>query len=157
MNRENRRWTDAEVAAADFAPRAPSPTGVGVGPGKRLSAGFQAKSLDRIKAERDQLVAAMLTQLGYVGLDRLFVREYKFHPERRWRLDLYCDSHRLAIELHGGIYSAGRHTRGEGFTKDREKMNSALELGIRVLEYTPKEIADGSALAQIERVIAAGR
>lgn len=110
-----------------------------------------------VKAESERLVLGLLYQLELVGLAGLFQREYKFHAERRWRLDLYSAKHRLGVELHGGVYSAGRHTRGEGFTKDREKMNAACEFGIRVLEYTPKEIADGSALAQIERMIGASR
>ena len=33
-------------------------------------------------------------------------------------------------------------------------MNAAVELGIRVLEYTPAALANGSALAQIERILA---
>lgn len=142
MNRQARRWAAQGALGADFSSKVPLTTGP-----------YQAFKKVSVKAESERLVLALLYQFELVGLSRLFQREYKFHPERRWRLDLYSAEHRLGVELHGGIYSAGRHTRGDGFTADREKMNAALELGIRVLEYTPKEISDGSALAQIERII----
>ena len=37
----------------------------------------------------------------------------------------------------------GRHTRGEGFTTDREKMNEAALLGWTVIEVTPEHIKSG--------------
>ena len=70
--------------------------------------------------------------------DRLPVptREYVFHPIRKWRFDIAWPSIKLAVELHGAVFAAGRHTRGVGITKDSEKMNAAIFLGWRVLVYT---------------------
>ncbi len=109
----------------------------------------------QFREQRERLALAMLKQLEYLNLASLFVREFKFHPQRKWRLDLYASAYQFGIELHGGIFSGGRHTRGSGFRDDREKMNAAVELGISVLEYWPQAIADGSAAAQVERIIAA--
>lgn len=109
--------------------------------------------LERLREERERFQLALLKQLEYVNLAQLFVREHRFHVERLWRLDLYCDSHKLGVELHGGIFAHGRHVRPAGFQNDRRKMNAAVELGIRVLEYWPQAIADGSACAQVERII----
>ena len=146
MTRQARRWTAQEASRA------------AIGADRYLTKGAPVELLKAQRSEeRERLASALLQQLSYVNLAYLFVREYSFHPDRKWRLDLYCDNHRLGVELHGGVFSGGRHTRGRGFTEDREKMNSAVEAGIRVLEYTPKEIADGSALAQIERIINKGR
>lgn len=51
--------------------------------------------------------------------------EYRFHPKRRWRAD-YCHvATKTIIELEGGIYSGGRHTRGQGYRNDCEKYNAA--------------------------------
>ena len=86
----------------------------------------------------------------------IFSREFVFHPSRKWRLDLFCHSYRVGVELHGGIFTGGRHVNPAGFIRDREKMNAATELGIRVLEYWPQAITDGSAIAQIQRVMQAG-
>lgn len=81
------------------------------------------------------------------------VREYRFHATRRWRFDFAWPSLGIAVEIHGGIHSGGRHTRGTGFEKDREKMNAAQLDGWRVFEFTPQMIRDGSAMLIIEGVL----
>lgn len=64
------------------------------------------------------------------------VREYRFQPPRRWRFDLAWPEQKIAIELEGGIWTGGRHTRGKGFEADCEKYNMAALMGWRVLRYT---------------------
>jgi hypothetical protein len=113
--------------------------------------------LTKLRIEREQLTLELLKQLEYANLAQFFVREYVFHPERKWRLDLYAQMMRLGVELHGGIWTQGRHVRGLGFAEDRVKINAAIEQGISVLEYTQAVISDGSALAQIERIFASKR
>jgi len=46
----------------------------------------------------------------------------------------------LAVEIEGGVYTQGRHTRGKGFEADCEKYNTAQALGWSVLRYTPQMI-----------------
>ena len=70
------------------------------------------------------------------------VKEFMFHPTRRWRFDYAYPDKKIAIECEGGIFVAGRHTRGMGFAKDCVKYNSATVLGWRVLRYTTKNIQD---------------
>jgi very-short-patch-repair endonuclease len=72
-------------------------------------------------------------------------REFRFQPGRKWRFDLACWPIKLAIELHGGTWSGGRHTRGAGFQRDREKMNAAQVLGWSVLEFTTDDVLQGRA------------
>ncbi len=62
------------------------------------------------------------------------VAEYTFHPHRKWRLDYYHAPTQTGIELHGGVWSEGRHTRGKGFLGDLDKMNAAQMQGITVLQ-----------------------
>lgn len=62
--------------------------------------------------------------------------EFQFHPARRWRFDFAWPAHCLAVELEGGTYSGGRHTRGAGYTADCEKYNAAVAQGWRVLRFT---------------------
>jgi very-short-patch-repair endonuclease len=112
-----------------------------------------ALSQIRARHEREKLVLGMLKQLEYLSCAHWFCREYRFDPIRRWRFDLYSPTHRLALELHGGIWKGGRHTTGSGFAADREKMNAAVEAGIRVLEYTTAEVNSGNAALQVERII----
>ncbi|WP_139121780.1 PDDEXK family nuclease [Piscirickettsia litoralis] len=70
----------------------------------------------------------------------LVEQEYRFHPKRRWRFDFAMPVYKLAVEVEGGAYSQGRHTRGKGFEADCEKYNAAAELGWRVLRYTPQQV-----------------
>lgn len=62
-------------------------------------------------------------QLERAGLE--FEREYRFHPERKWRFDFANPDLKLAFEVHGAIWTRGRHTRGYGFIGDCEKAAEA--------------------------------
>ena len=64
------------------------------------------------------------------------VTEYKFHPKRKWRMDVAWPDYRLCVELEGGVHNGGRHTRGAGFEADAEKYNAAAVMGWTVLRYT---------------------
>lgn len=72
--------------------------------------------------------------------------EYRFHPTRRWRFDFAWPDLLLAVELEGGTWASGRHTRGPGFEKDCEKMNEAAILGWHVLRFTTNMVDDGRAV-----------
>jgi hypothetical protein len=75
-------------------------------------------------------------------------REYKFHTQRRWRLDYYHAATRTAIELEGGLYSNGRHTRTAGFLGDIEKYNAATMHGIALLRLGTGQV-DPAHVAEI--------
>ncbi len=64
------------------------------------------------------------------------VEEYRFEPTRRWRADFAWPDSRVMVELEGGAWSGGRHTRGAGFEGDCTKYNRAVELGWKVFRYT---------------------
>lgn len=77
------------------------------------------------------------------------VRQFRFHPVRRWRFDLCWPDCKLAVEVDGGVWTGGRHVSGAGFTRDCVKLNEAVLLGWRVLRFTPAMVQDGSALQYI--------
>lgn len=81
------------------------------------------------------------------------VPEYRFAPPRRWRFDWAFIESRIAVEIEGGAWTRGRHTRGAGFIKDIEKYNAATVLGWRVLRCTPKQFEGGDVFALIEKLI----
>lgn len=81
-------------------------------------------------------------------------REYQFHPKRRWKFDFAWPDRMFAVEVEGGLYTNGRHTRGAGYEKDIEKYNEALLLGWRVLRVSPAQIRKGQALTWIIRAFA---
>lgn len=107
----------------------------------------------------DQLVE--LHQRGYKPDENCHVfpsifKEHRFHETRRWRFDFALHTRfidRWGIEIEGGAFIQGRHTRGAGFVKDLEKYNHAALLGWRILRFTPQQVLDGSAIAFIKRVL----
>ena len=102
--------------------------------------------------EPSQLVAELVQQLYAADLVPV-VTELRFHPERKWRFDLAWPDFKIAVEVHGGTWTGGRHTRGTGFEKDREKMNEAALLGWLVLEVTGDQVRSGQALGWIEKAL----
>jgi very-short-patch-repair endonuclease len=59
----------------------------------------------------------------------------------------------LAVELEGGTWSSGRHTRGVGFANDCEKMNEAVIMGWHVLRFPSEQVTDGTAVNTTMRAI----
>jgi very-short-patch-repair endonuclease len=80
------------------------------------------------------LVDAMEAHLTNLGIP--FMREFRFHPKRRWRFDFYVPDHNFAIEIEGGVWTKGRHTRGTGYIVDCDKYNNATLMGFKVLRFT---------------------
>jgi very-short-patch-repair endonuclease len=77
-------------------------------------------------------------------------REYKFHSVRKWRFDFAWPDEMIAVEIEGGIWTGGRHTRGKGFVDDCEKYNQAALVGWMVLRFPVEQIESGYALRIIE-------
>jgi very-short-patch-repair endonuclease len=79
--------------------------------------------------------------------------EYRFAPPRRWRFDYAIVEQRVAVEVEGGVWTRGRHTRGSGFVKDMEKYNAAAALGWLLIRTTPDNLISPSTLDLIRRAI----
>jgi len=79
---------------------------------------------------------------------------HQFHAyqhDRDWRFDFAWPADRLAVEVDGGTFSSGRHTRGTGYEGDCEKLNEAVLRGWRVLRVTTAMVERGDALEFVER------
>lgn len=145
-----RRWTEEDLQAIDqraygFVHIAPP----------ALSKESAEQLLAKRRATRRKLEALFEQYLTWSGMRAVFETQVRFHPTRQWQLDFYAEQYRLAVELHGGVFSSGRHVTGTGFTEDRTKINAAHELGITVLEFTSAMLSDGTAIAQTERLLMA--
>lgn len=68
------------------------------------------------------------------------VKEFKFHPVRKWRFDYAVPEHKIALEVEGGVWTGGRHTSPKGFLGDIEKYNTATLMGWRVFRTTPDDL-----------------
>ena len=88
--------------------------------------------------------------------------EVRFHKSRKWRIDLVverdrddapdighigfdCTRQPLAIEIDGGLFVRGRHTRGAEMQKSMEKDYHAMLAGFRVLHVSTSMLKDGRA------------
>ena len=76
--------------------------------------------------------------------------ELKFHPVRRWRFDLAWESQQVALEVQGGVWTNGRHSRGAAMLKEWEKLNTAAALGWRMLYCQPKDLCTMQTVEQIK-------
>jgi len=96
--------------------------------------------------------ADLQLQLRIAGLNG-WVSEFMFHPTRKWRFDVSFPAAMLAVEVEGGTWAQGRHSRGSGFAEDCIKYNEAVLLGWRVLRFTTAQVQDGTALRYIEKAL----
>ena len=128
-----RRWTEADLKTLDPRPLTQVAT--------------TAHALLR---KRQTLESRYLQGLQLIGAAHLFEREARFHDTRKWRFDFLCRNLGIAIEIHGGTFAAGRHTRGRGFGEDRRKMNAAALMGITVLEFDGPMVRSGEAIRVTE-------
>jgi hypothetical protein len=73
----------------------------------------------------------------------LLIKEYQFAPNRKFRMDYYGEWNgiKFCVELEGGIYVRGRHTRPSGFLRDMEKYNLAAQHGIFVFRVPSHNIS----------------
>ena len=82
------------------------------------------------------------------------IREYKFHPSRKWLLDFAWPGKKIGIEIHGAIWSGkfGGHTSGLGRMRDMEKMNEAKLLGWTIIEVASNHLKDGKAHEWVKKL-----
>lgn len=78
--------------------------------------------------------------------------EVKFHPDRKWRFDFTFDN-RVALEVQGGLFSGGRHSRGAALMKEHEKLNAAACLGWRVLFCIPQNLCMVETVEMVKEAI----
>jgi very-short-patch-repair endonuclease len=106
----------------------------------------KAKS-DAVSIRMRQLNDRFQTKL--VALNIAYQTEYQFHPIRKWKADYFFPAANLALEIEGGAFTNGRHTRGKGFIADMEKYNAMTLQGIKLLRYTPDQLNQPTTINNI--------
>lgn len=79
------------------------------------------------------------------------VTEHRFHPTRRWRFDYAWPEKMVAVEVQGGIWTRGAHSRGVGLTRDYAKLNEAQAMGWIVLQVVPAQLASPDTVDLVQR------
>lgn len=105
--------------------------------------------------QRTRLEDALAFQMHAAGLPTP-EREWRFHPSRKWRFDFAFPGDKLAVEVEGGIFVTGRHSRGAGMLADMEKYAAATLLGWRVIRVAAQHIRSGVALDWITQALRRG-
>lgn len=104
--------------------------------------------MGRVGSVGENLLEAFLRAELITGWER----EYHFHPTRKWRFDFAWPAEKVAVEVEGGVWSNGRHTRGSGFIEDCIKYNEAVVLGWKVIRVTTEMVRSGIAIDYIKRM-----
>ncbi|EHU1603778.1 DUF559 domain-containing protein [Acinetobacter baumannii] len=122
---------------------------------KRLYAKRSSKTKRRASVKKERVVSeGEATLVQHLKTHKIsFEQEYKFHPTRKWRADFLITGTKILIEVEGGIWSGGRHTRGKGYLGDMEKYNSAAMMGFTVLRFSTEQVKAGVAIKQIEQLV----
>lgn len=109
------------------------------------------------QSDAELLLAVQLEQAGIP-----FRREFQFAASmgRKWRADFEVHEpypgakcRELLVEIDGGGFITGRHSRGTGVEKDCEKQSAAAILGYRVVRVTPRQVENGLALSWIRQAL----
>lgn len=88
--------------------------------------------------------------------------EHPFAPPRKWRFDFAWslaprlgrpNRLKVALEVEGGVWTRGRHTRGKGFIADMAKYNEAAIRGWKVIRVTPQQLCTLETVALIKRAL----
>ena len=112
-----------------------------------------SKRSTRVKTHQGESIgeSTLANQLRVLKIS--FEQEYKFHPKRKWRADFHIIGKKILVEVEGGVWSGGRHTRGKGYISDMEKYNAAVVMGYQVLRFSTEQVKSGLAVQQIEMIV----
>lgn len=95
-----------------------------------------------MKSSSLELKFEMLLKTDYARGIPKSVRELQFNPLRRWRFDFAWPKSKVAVELAGGLFVFGGHTRPMARIAEMDKKNSATLLHWKVLEFSNKHLED---------------
>lgn len=107
----------------------------------------------KVKGEKVQSEGEVKLATALKALKIDFEQEFKFHPERKWKADFHLVGKKILVEVEGGIWSGGRHTRGKGYLGDMEKYNAATMMGYQVIRFSTDQVKSGHAIQQIEKMV----
>lgn len=102
-------------------------------------------------SQGEELLALQLRSLNIE-----FTTEFKFCDTRKWRADFRIANTQVLVEVEGGTWSGGRHTKGKGYELDCEKYSWAAGNGWVVLRFTTGQVKKGDALQAVVNLLGKG-
>lgn len=111
------------------------------------------KSTNGTKSHLEAIVLADLTSFGLISGMKT---QYKFHPVRKWLFDFAWPNRKLALEVNGGTYVHGAHSRGAQQRKDMEKWSEAALLGWRIIHVDTVDVKHKVHVDRVQRELGEG-
>lgn len=96
----------------------------------------------------------LLNRLEWAGLPT-GQAQYPVVTGRQFRFDRAWPEQRVAVEVQGGVWANGAHSRGSGVQRDCVKLSMAAAVGWRVLPVTREMIESGQAVTLIKQALEA--
>lgn len=81
--------------------------------------------------------------------------EFRFYDSRKWRFDFAWPKQRVALEVQGGVWTGGRHSRGAAMLKEWEKLNTAAMTGWRILYCQPRDLCMTETIDAVKEALTA--
>lgn len=116
-------------------------------PERMSAADYRSLSTGGSRLERVLLISLQLR-----GIEAP-VREWVFAPPRKFRADFAWPHRSLIVEVEGGTWIAGRHSRGGGVRSDCEKSALAAARGLRMIRVEESQVKSGQAAKWIEEAL----
>lgn len=78
-------------------------------------------------------------------------RQYRHNHKRKWKWDFKIGD--VLVDVQGGTFIRGGHSRGIGQDKDYEKWNDAVLMGYRPLLFGTQAMKDPDACAEMIAIV----
>lgn len=112
---------------------------------------FQIQALKLPEPVREHQFAA-----EHVGRERGVKQRLREAGLKNWRFDFAWPDRRFAVEVEGGGWTGGGHTRGAGFRDDLVKYHHALRLGWVVYRCDGDMVKQGIASQMVVEFLEGG-
>ena len=76
--------------------------------------------------------------------------EHRIIPDRKYAWDICFIPWKVAVEIQGGIFTRGAHSRPTGQLRDMEKANLAAMRNWLILYVTPDQLCTSETLTMLE-------
>jgi hypothetical protein len=122
-------------------------------PRKQTPAQIAKTEAKRQKALSERRI--FLAWLDREGLHFLPEAEFVFDQEndREWRFDYAWPRWKVALEIQGGTFVNGRHSRGPALRREYEKHNAAVVQGWHVLYALSGEVMTPAMIDTLKRMV----
>ena len=81
----------------------------------------------------------LLWHIDLLFCRQFIIKEYQFLKDRKFRFDYAIPKWQVAVEIEGGVYVRGAHTRPTRYISDCEKYNLAQLNGWIVIRYADEK------------------